>query len=84
MTFLLIEPATGSAQGNVAVLECGIVEHLKSLESLLLTEHLELVECGPPVVVVALDDDLLAGDRVHKSEILHCGVQAHCPAEVAQ
>ena len=38
----------------------------------------------PPVVMVALEDDLAAGDGVHKGKILRRVVEAHCPAEIAE
>ena len=80
---LFEEPATGAADGKIAVFIEIVVENELILKAVLLAELIKFRGGGPPVVVVALEDDLPSGDLVDPREVLPGVVQSQSPAQIA-
>ena len=80
----VVEPPARAAQGDIAVEEAGIIQDVKVCKPVLRAEAVKGPQRRPPVVMVALEDDLAAGDGVHKGKILRRVVKAHRPAEIAE
>ena len=81
---LLKEPAPGAADRQLTVLVAVVVQDPEIGKALGLAELIEFGGRGPPVVVVALQDDLPARDGVDEGEVLPGAVQVHGPAQVPQ
>ena len=80
----VIEPPARAAQSDITVKEAGIIQDVKIRKAVLRAEAVKGPQRCPPVVVVALQDDLAARDSVHERKILRRVVEAHCPAEIAE
>ena len=80
----VIEPAARAAERKLPIKEAAVVQHVKIRKAVLRAEAVKGLERRPPVVVVALEDDLAAGDGVHEGKILRRVLQTHCPAEIAE
>ena len=80
---LLKKPSPGAAQGNIAVEMAIVVEQVHVRKAALLAKALKLRRRVPPVVVVALDEELPAGKLGKKAEVGLCLGKSQCPAEVS-
>ena len=58
------------------------MQDMQGIKALRLEVGVHLVGCGPPVIVVAFHDELLAGQLLQKRKILAGICQAHGPADV--
>ena len=77
------QPAPGAADG-VALHGVGVVvQDVERIEALGFQVGVHLVGGGPPIVVIALHDELLAGQLLQKFEIPAGIGKAHGPADVA-
>ena len=80
----LQKPASGAAQGIVAVKGTVVVEHIQGGEALLREEALHLGGGGPPVVVVALYQIFLTGELVQEAEVRLRLLQGDAPGGVSR
>ena len=65
-----IKPAARTAKGNLSVTEGIVVEDLHGGKGIGLKEFPDLLYGRPPVVMVPFENDLPAGQRINKGEIL--------------
>ena len=78
-TFFLVKPSTGAANSIVAVFVAVIVQDPLIFKAIGLAEFIELRRRAPPVVMISLQDDLSAGNRMDPSKIRLRVVQIQCP-----
>ena len=81
--FLLIKPAACAADGIIPIGDEVIMEDSQVMKEICIKALLNFGGCGPPVIVITLEDDLLPGQSVNKGEIRKRLLQIHAPAEVA-
>ena len=78
------QPAPGAADG-VALHRVGVVvQNVQGIKAFCFEVGIHLVHGRPPVIVVALHDDLLPGQALQKFKILTGIGQAHGPADIAR
>jgi hypothetical protein len=80
--FLLIKPAACAADGIVPIGDEVVMEDRQILKEICIKALLNFGGCGPPVIVVTLEDDFLPGESVNKGEIRNGLLQIHAPAEI--
>src|SRR5699024_349987 len=80
---LLIEPPARAAEGCVPVEDAVVVQYLDAVYAVLIKELIGLGRRAPPVVVVALDDDLAPRQPGDEEEVLPRRLHRHAPGEVA-
>ena len=79
----LVEPAPRAAEGQVTVKQAVVMEYLQRGQAVLVEEPLHLGGRLPPVVVIALEENLFAGKPVDELKVRQGLLEAHAPAQVA-
>ena len=82
LLLLLQKPSPGAAQGIVPVGMTVIMEKVQGGEAFFCKESLHFGHGGPPVVVVALHQKLLAGELLEKAKVRLCLRHVDAPGGV--
>ena len=80
---LLIKPAARAADGIFAVFIGIIIEYINGVDAVRGEKARGFGHGVPPVIVIALENYLPAGQRVYEEEILQRAVKPHAPAQIA-
>ena len=77
---LHIHPAARAADAVFTVCDAVVMQELQGIQPVFRKERLHLFHCAPPVIVIALEDDLFfAGKRIQPLEIRKRLLHIHSP-----
>ena len=84
LLFFVIEPTARAAHNTILKQISVVVKQLYRGYIILFKKRKDLICCGPPEIVVALADDLCAGEGIEKKEIRLGFFKCHCPGNIAR
>ena len=79
---LLKHPPAGAAQADSLGADGVVVQDGQRVKAALLQKAVHLGFGGPPIIVVALHQNLFAGQGVQESKVRLCLLQAHPPGDI--
>lgn len=81
--FFFIEPAAGSAEDIVTIRDAVIVQKREIGKAVPGEKPVDFGSSGPPVIVVAFEEDFLTGKRMDEGEVRQTVLKIHPPAQIA-